>query len=81
MECGPENLGYRNEGDIMRDFPEDSFSHPVSPACNTCKHFNRDSEYPSCKAFDRVPDLILNCDVDHKKPVRGDNGIQWEPIE
>lgn len=52
--------------------------NPVFPACNTCKHFNRESERPSCAAFIEIPDSILEGDEDHTKPVRGDNGIMYE---
>lgn len=55
--------------------------HPSFPACNTCKHFNRDSDIPSCAAFIVIPDEILDCEEDHRLPVRGDNGIQYEPME
>jgi len=60
-------------------FTDGAFTHPKFPACNICKHFILGTI--SCKAFERIPDEILDCEDDHKLPVRGDNGIQWEPNE
>jgi hypothetical protein len=61
-------------------FYKDGFN-PTIPACNTCKHFKLFSDPPSCAAFRAIPDEILNGEEDHKLPVRGDHGIQYEPIE
>lgn len=60
-----------------------TFLHPQFPACNTCKHFNVDpeSDVASCAAFARIPKEILTGEVDHTRPVRGDNGIRYEPVE
>lgn len=60
-------------------FDDDVFAFPRQPACNSCKHFKLFSDPPSCAAFTVIPADILACDEDHKLPVRGDNGIQWEP--
>lgn len=36
----------------------------------------------SCTAFPEdqggIPEVIMNGSNDHKKPITGDNGIQWE---
>lgn len=61
-------------------FDENNFSQPVQPACNTCKHFTLFSIPPRCKAFPTgIPAEILKGYDDHRQPVRGDNGIQYEP--
>lgn len=57
-------------------FTDGAFTNPQSPACNTCKHYILGTV--SCKAFERIPDEILNCKNRHTTPVRGDHGIRWE---
>ena len=51
--------------------------------CNYCKH--RSPLWPdeiTCAAFpDGIPKDVLICDIDHRKPVEGDHGIQFEPDE
>ena len=48
------------------------------PICNKCKHYiGRDR----CTAFKKIPNVILNAENNHSKPFKGDNGIQFEPIE
>lgn len=51
--------------------------------CNDCKH--RSKQWPNeikCDAFpDGIPDEVLFCDLDHRKPIDGDRGIQFEPNE
>jgi len=62
-------------------FDPGNFSMPIAPACNSCKHLIIDVDSPimACKAFPAgIPDAILDGDDDHKLPVRGDNGIQYE---
>lgn len=60
-------------------FDENQFQHPVLPACNTCKHYKAFSSPPACAAFpDGIPRKILKGEDQHRKPVRGDNGIQYE---
>lgn len=48
--------------------------------CNNCKH-----RYPhgiKCDAFpDRIPTAVLIGDIDHRLPIDGDHGIQYEPKE
>ena len=49
------------------------------PSCFFCSHFIRDFK---CKAYpDGIPEEILSGEHDHKNPYKGDNGIQFEPIE
>ncbi|MDK2892843.1 hypothetical protein [Methanohalophilus sp.] len=53
------------------------------PLCDTCKHLNRGIlGWWKCKAYpDGIPEKIFWGDVDHHKPYKGDNGIQYEPME
>lgn len=45
--------------------------------CSKCKHFNGSIR---CKAFPNgIPMDIFGGKVDHSKPVKGDNGITFEP--
>lgn len=47
--------------------------------CVTCKNHVSGNK---CLAFpDGIPNEILKGENDHKKPVDGDNGIRFEPIE
>ena len=57
-------------------FTDGAFTNPCHPACNSCKHYILGTV--SCKAFERIPDEVLNCENDHKLPIAGDHGIQWE---
>lgn len=50
----------------------------TEPQCYDCVHFNEDKKH-TCKAFpDGIPDKILFNEVSHKKPFKGDNGIQFK---
>jgi len=50
------------------------------PKCVYCKHFNH-LEW-NCMAYTGgIPEEILTGEIDHTKPYKGDNGIQFEPIE
>lgn len=45
--------------------------------CWKCKHVNPDGL--TCKAFpEGIPGEILNGDVKHVRPIKGDRGIQFE---
>lgn len=51
----------------------------VVSQCFSCKHFDRPWV---CKAFpDRIPIEVIENEVDHRKPVEGDHGIRFEPID
>lgn len=54
----------------------------IIPICVGCKHFRATAkDRESCAAFpNRIPEAILGNDVDHRKPYRGDHGIQFEPV-
>ena len=50
----------------------------ITPQCHSCKH----SQFGTlnCEAFPHgIPQNILVDAVDHKNPVPGDHGIQFEP--
>ena len=45
--------------------------------CIRCKNYRRDG---TCKAFpEGIPEEILLNKKDHRKPIEGDNGIQFDP--
>ena len=47
-------------------------------SCTLCKHLHKDQI--SCTAFPDVIPHDIRADVfDHRKPFRGDHGIQFEP--
>lgn len=49
-----------------------------APICLDCKHYHGRKIPLSCKAYPKgIPDEILQGAVDHKKPHKGDNGIQF----
>jgi len=52
----------------------------IEPLCLSCKHYNGSFK---CAAYPKnIPDaIILNGEHDHTEPYKGDNGIQFEPIE
>lgn len=56
----------------------------IPPVCYNCKYFNKNREqqgYFECKAYPfGIPEEILTSEIDHTKPYKGDNGIQFEPI-
>ena len=55
----------------------------MTPVCAYCKHFHRvirDRE--ECDAFpEGIPRVILSGRSDHQKPVAGDHGILFSPVE
>jgi hypothetical protein len=50
--------------------------------CLNCKHFDfKDQTKNSCAAYrEEIPSEILDSRVDHRKPYKGDGGIQFEPL-
>lgn len=53
----------------------------IMSSCILCKH-NNVTTGDTCTAFpDGIPDTILSGEVDHKKPYKGDHGIQYEQIK
>lgn len=55
----------------------------LSPVCSFCKHWIEDGEQ-HCKAYKKpfsIPLVIWTGSNRHRKPFKGDNGIQFEPIE
>lgn len=48
--------------------------------CFGCKWFLKDKDGMTCEAFPiRIPDEITKRGNDHKKPIKGDNDIQFTP--
>ena len=51
----------------------------LDPQCLECKHL---LDGLKCKAFSNIiPNEILEGEHDHTEPFKGDNGIQFEPVE
>jgi hypothetical protein len=51
----------------------------IETVCFKCAHLDR---YPKCEAFpDGIPQEVRDGLNDHKKPIEGDHGIQFEPLE
>ena len=79
----PEHKKYDKSGKLRE--PEDELidaliamsGNLTKSCCYRCKHLNEDEI--SCKAFpDVIPREILLAEVPHDKPLKGDNGIQFE---
>ena len=54
------------------------------PLCEECKHQYIDNKKRiyACNAYPNgIPMEIIRNIVDHRKPYKGDNGIQYEPKE
>lgn len=52
----------------------------IIPQCEGCKHYKHDGL--TCDAFpNRIPDVIFVNEFDHRKPFKGDRGIQFEREE
>ena len=52
-----------------------------SAVCSFCRHLRDNGASRECEAFKEIPLKIWNGEHDHKKPFRGDGGIQFEPVE
>ena len=51
----------------------------INPICFGCKNFNEMGI--GCKAFEDIPEQILDGSNDHSEPLEGqDNDIVFEPI-
>ena len=50
----------------------------LEPQCFTCKHLRAGLK---CKAFDFIPNDILEGKHDHTKEYKGDNGIRYEEVD
>lgn len=52
------------------------------PLCVVCRHFKPGQPGLPCDAFPKgVPEDILINTLDHRKPVEGDQGVQFEVRE
>ena len=54
----------------------------VMPICLYCTHYDRNvpRDGSFCSAFpDGIPVGIIDSQVDHREPVEGDHGIQFDP--
>lgn len=53
-----------------------------APICLDCKHYHNGDLGFSCKAYpEGIPKEIMTGEIDHKKPYKNDNGIQFEKKE
>lgn len=60
---------------------DDSNLYVFSPICSYCKHKDEKTAKRICEAFpDGIPYEIWLGKNDHKKPYKGDHGIQFEPL-
>lgn len=52
----------------------------LPPKCLDCKHFHDEWTSPrTCEAFPKgIPEKIYFENKDHTKPIKGDNGLQFE---
>ena len=52
----------------------------VAPLCAICKHLDEEADGFVCAAFPQgIPEGIIYSRLDHRQPVTGDNGVQFEP--
>jgi hypothetical protein len=63
---------------------------PPQSQCRSCRHFigvdqpdgTEETERLVCFAFpDGISEKIVANLVSHRKPIPGDGGIQWEPLD
>ena len=52
----------------------------AAPMCVSCRHYDRSNEDElTCSAYpDGIPEAILDSEVDHRQPYRGDHGITFD---
>ena len=51
-----------------------------APMCYSCSRFRKDEN--ACAAFpEGIPDVISENVYDHRKPLKGDHGLQFELAE
>ena len=51
----------------------------IASQCMFCKHFQPDW---TCAAFPKgIPETVVMNEADHRKPIDGDHGVQFEPIK
>jgi len=62
------------------ELPQGPRTPIVPPICMTCSHHRGDMSHGGeCDAFPAgIPQGILRNEVDHRRPIDGDEGIQWE---
>jgi len=54
----------------------------ITNQCPNCKYLIGTNKHLVCEAFKNgIPEKILTGEHDHTEPYKGDNGIQFEPIE
>ena len=52
------------------------------PICLGCKRFDRDADNLACEAFpEKIPNNIIMNGADHRYPVQGDQGLQFDPVD
>lgn len=52
------------------------------PQCIHCRHWTPpdSGDTQTCTAFPQgIPDRVWGNETDHRQPIRGDHGVQWEP--
>jgi len=79
-DISDKKIGDLKPGDLILDLSLETMNAP----CWDCKHYYRANHVGNlyaCKAFKKIPDSILSGKNSHRKPVDGDNGIQYEKKE
>lgn len=52
----------------------------IASQCVFCIHYRRTDKSSTCDAFPKgIPEPVLLNQVDHRQPIEGDHGVQWEP--
>lgn len=54
-----------------------------APICLYCKRYRRDDpDRLTCDAFPAgIPETIIESRLDHRKPVNGDRGLRFDPVD